>query len=770
MQVVGKNKEEKYDKEISQYGEKKVKELNKKYECENFPIFHFLYRKRIWNPKEKAFLGWERKRGLLTQFNNFLLDPKTNDFRSNTILENLNKLPKIKYIITLDADTNLVLNSGLELIGAMEHILNTPVVEQGVVKEGHALIQPRVGVDLQSSFKSEFSRIFAGASGTDVYTNAVSDVYQDNFDEGIFTGKGIYNLQVFYEVLKNQIPENTVLSHDLLEGNYLRCGLANDILLLDGYPCKYNSFMSRLHRWTRGDWQIITWLNNKIIKANSKNGIRETIKNPLGILAKFKIWDNIRRSIVPLNVIILLLTSIILKLTTNIPTTYLVVIAILAEVISMLVDLMDYIIFKKELEDGYINANKSFMPFASGVLFTVYRGLLELSFLPYRAYTLGNAIVKTIYRLTVSKQNLLEWTTAEEAEKMAKTDIVSYYKQMIVNVILGMGLIIFSATLLPKIIATVLTYLLGILWIIAPSIAYKISIQRKENKKVNQISKQEKEHLLDIAKRTWQYFEDNMNEENNYLPPDNYQEDRKEKIAQRTSPTNIGLGLLAIISAIDLNIINLEQGLGLFSKTVNTIEYLPKWNGHLYNWYNTKTLEILTPRYVSSVDSGNFVGYLLTAKQFLIENINGNQENNRKIINDLIEKINKIIDQTDFSKLFDYKKRLFSIGFNVEENKLTDSYYDLLASEARQTSIVAIAKKDILPKHWANLGRTLTSLNKYKGLVSWSGTAFEYLMTNVNVKKYEGSLLDESCKFMVMCQQQYCKRLRNTLGNFRGCI
>lgn len=620
---------------------------------------------------------------------------------------------------------------------------------------------------MQSSFQSEFCRIFAGTSGTDMYTNAISDVYQDNFGEGIFTGKGIYRLNVFHEVLKNQIPENTVLSHDLLEGSYLRCGLANDILLLDGYPSKYNSFMTRLSRWTRGDWQIIGWLKRDIPKANQEG----KQPNPLNALSKFKIADNLRRSLLPISIITLLMVAILLKVILKMPIGYLIGIGLTAELIPTMIALIDYIVFRKELEEGYINANKSFMPFASGVFFTIYRGMLELIFLPHRAYVLLRAITKTIYRLTISKQNMLEWTTAEEAEKLAKTDITSYYKQMTSNLVVGIAFVIVSMGFISQISLAIFIYLLGIAWIIAPSIAYKISIPNQKSPKINLLSKEEKNHLLEIAEKTWSFFAENMNEQNHYLPPDNYQADRKEKIAPRTSPTNIGLGILAIISSIDLKLINLEEGITLLQKVINTIEYLPKWNGHLYNWYHTHTLEVMMPKYVSSVDSGNFVGYLLVAKQFLIESLelgawNLENTNHKKIIIELLEKIDKIICQTDFSKLYNDKKRLFSIGFHIDDNKLTDSYYDLLASEARQTSLVAIAKKDILPKHWTSLSRTLTTLNKYKGLVSWSGTAFEYLMSNINVRKYEGSLLDESCKFMLMCQQQYCQKLRNSLGNF----
>ena len=295
-------KEEDNDKKIIEAGINQINELNKKYHLENFNRFHFLYRKRYWNPGEACFLGWERKRGLLIQFNEFLLNPEKNDFRYNTITCQIDNKPYIKYIITLDADTNLVLNSGIELIGAMEHILNAPEIKNGIVSAGHAIMQPRIGIDLNTSYKSNFSNIFAGIGGTDFYTNALSDVYQDNFDEGIFAGKGIYNLEVFSEIITNQIPENTVLSHDLLEGCYLRCGLVSDILLLDGFPTKYNSYITRLSRWIRGDWQILKWITSSI---KIKNGT--TITNPLNTLSRYKILDNLRRSITPISILLLIL-------------------------------------------------------------------------------------------------------------------------------------------------------------------------------------------------------------------------------------------------------------------------------------------------------------------------------------------------------------------------------------------------------------------------------------------------------------------------------
>ena len=321
------NKEEEFDEEVMEEGKNQVKELNKKYKSQ-IPIFNFIYRNRTWNEKENSYLGWERKRGLLNQFNEYLLGNEANKFRLNTIeelrtekeeriylenigeenkkLRNIDLYKKVKYIITLDADTDLVLNTAFELIGAMAHILNKPKIDaqKNIVIDGYGIMQPRVGINLDISYKTNFTKIFAGDGGIDSYTNAISDIYQDNFKEGIFTGKGIYDLKVFSKVLKNAIPENTVLSHDLLEGNYLRCGLASDIMLMDGYPTKYNSFMTRLARWIRGDWQIINWLKKEVYIKDNKQMQITKVKNPLNLLSKYKIFDNLRRSLFEISIFI----------------------------------------------------------------------------------------------------------------------------------------------------------------------------------------------------------------------------------------------------------------------------------------------------------------------------------------------------------------------------------------------------------------------------------------------------------------------------------
>jgi len=729
--------EEVFDDEIIKEGYKQVERLNKQYVGEKYTIFNFIYRKRIWTPAEGSYLGWERKRGYLNQFNKFLLGTNIHDFRANTI--NQGNIPKIKYIITLDSDTDLVLNSVFELVGAMAHILNKPVIdkEKNIVIEGYGIIQPRVGIKLETSYKNIFTKIFAAQGGTDLYTNAISDIYQDNFGEGIFTGKGIYNLEVFDKVLSNAIPENKVLSHDLLEGCYLRCGLATDIFLMDDYPTKYMTYINRLSRWIRGDWQILDWS-----MKNIKNRKKEIIKNPLNIISKYKIFDNLRRSLLELVTIIgIFYFSLKFWHNQNIIDEIIVLIAI---IIPFLLNILNYVIYKKEGE----KFQKTFAQKIGTLKGAIYQIFITIGTLPFKAYISAKSILKALYRANISHKNMLEWTTSEEAEKLAKTDLSSYYKTMWINVISGILLLGIGLTQ-----TNLLDVVIGGIWIITPFVMYYISKEIKSKTLIETLSLNEADYVLEIAKKTWGYFEEYLNEKYNYLIPDNYQEGRNPKIVLRTSSTNIGLSFLAVISAVDLGFIEKKKGEELINNILDIVSTLQKWNGHLYNWYNIQTKQPLFPRYVSTVDSGNFVGYLYVAKAF-VQNVE-----EEKLRNRMLEQINKLIEETNFKVLYNKEQRLFSIGFNIEENKLTDSYYDLLASEARQASLVAIAKKDIEPKHWNSLSRTLTTLNEYKGLISWSGTAFEYLMPNINIPTYEGSLIDESCKFIIMCQIEYAKKL-----------
>lgn len=725
-----KNETTNLDEQIIQEGSKICEILNKKYEDNRYPKFNFIYRKRTWSESEECYLGWERKRGLLTQFNEYILGNQKNVFLFNSFENNKNLIPKIKYVITLDSDTNLVLNTAFELIGAMAHILNTPVIDKkkNIVVDGYGIITPRVGVGLEESKQSVFTKLFAGVAGTDSYTNTISDFYQDNFDEGIYTGKGIYNLEIFSKVLKNEIPENKVLSHDLLEGCYLKCGFASDVLLMDGCPTSYGSFRKRLSRWIRGDVQIAEWILN----------------HKLDLLSKYKILDNIVRSLTDVSTFFLFILNVFIK------SKLILIISILSVNISNIIEIFNKIANRKNGEIVQQNFSKDL----NGIGYSLVKALIEIMLIADKTVFSTDSQIRALYRMKKSKKHLLEWTTSEEVERNNKNGMIHEYKSMIVSVSIGI-LVVFGAIIWKNYFFV----LLGGLWIIAPAIMSLISKPIVKKAKVDQISKDDQTYVKEIGNRTWSFFKDYLNENTNFLPPDNYQESRKEKIVYRTSPTNIGLALLSVISSYDLGFETKEDTISLLEKMIDSIDKLPKWYGHLYNWYDIESFSPLYPRYVSSVDSGNFVGYLYVVKQFIEEVVS---DERRMVF--LKEIIDKIISQTDFSKLFDYNNGLFSIGYNIEENKLTDSYYDLMASESRQTSLIAIAKKDVPAKHWKNLGRTLTILNKHKGLISWSGTAFEYLMPSVILKRYEGSLLDESCKFMIMSQIKYAKKLGITWG------
>ena len=587
--------------------------------------------------------------------------------------------------------------------------------------------------------------------GTDSYSDVISDFYQDNFGEGIFTGKGIYDLETFSIVLNEEIPENTVLSHDLLEGSYLRCGSCTDILLMDGYPSSYLSFKNRLSRWIRGDTQIVLWLKDKIV--NREKNIK---KNPLNLLSKYKIFDNLVRSNLEVSVIFLFIILLMTRSMYNKINDVIICEAILGLISIVLPTILEFINKIISKKDGQ-KKQKSFTKNFTNLQGSVFRGILALAILPDKAYFSTKAMVTSIYRMCKSKKHLLEWTTSEEAENLSKKDLISFYKNMIANIVTASFCLAF-AIIIQNDTVKILLILTSVFWYLAPFIMWKISKEKPVEKPVDKLSKDEKDYVYEIGKRTWQFFKENINEKTNFLPPDNFQENRKEILAMRTSPTNIGLAMLSVISAYDLNYENLENTVCMLKNMLNTVQSLPKWNGHLYNWYNLKDLSPLYPRYISSVDNGNFIGYLFVVKQFF------NKINKDNVYLDEINIIDNLINIADFTKLYDEKNRLFSIGFNVEENKLTDSYYDLLASEARQTSFVAIAKKDINPKNWYTLSRSLTTLNKYKGLISWSATAFEYLMPSINIPQIEGSLIDESCKFMIMSQIEYAKKLNIPWG------
>ncbi|MCL2842504.1 MAG: hypothetical protein FWE28_03425 [Oscillospiraceae bacterium] len=689
--------------------------LGKKYGT-TFLLFH---RERVLDKKSRRYRGWERKRGAILELSRLLADKPNNlELAAGTMLQ----LEGVRYVITLDSDTRLNVGAAREMIGAMLHPLNAPVVDRasGVVREGCALMQPRIGVDLKAAGRSDFSRIFAGQGGIDPYGSAASDVYQDLFGEGSFTGKGIFDVAAFSICLDQAFPENRVLSHDLLEGAYLRAAYLGDVELTDGYPYKVLSYFARMHRWTRGDWQSAPWMFRRVPKADGKR-----TENPLSPVSRWKIFDNLRRSMVPVFTMLALLAAMFISMTS---LFWAGVVAILSPLSALLISSAE-LMFRRDTGPRVRYHSTIISGFTGGFLET----MSQLILLPYHAFICLSGALTALWRMLVSRRNMLAWVTAADTERRMGTGVFYHYYKMFPAVVVALAAILLSGTPLKIIV--------GIVWLASPLYALGLSRERRENV---QVTDSERQYLQAAAEDIWRYFEDFLSPEDHFLPPDNWQEQPAAGVAHRTSPTNIGLGLLSCLAAMDLGLCPKHRALGYIENMLATMERMEKWNGHLYNWYDTRTLRPLRPVYVSSVDSGNLSGALLVLREGLYEM--GQR--------DLGQRADRLFADMGFSSLYDKRRRLFHIGWDLEKGGPTEGWYDLLASEARQTSYIAIARGDIEPRHWRRLGRALVSQDKYSGMASWTGTAFEYLMPLTVMPCYPDSLLYESLKFSVHVQKK----------------
>lgn len=622
-----------------------IRSLNSKYSKDGKDRFYYFNRRREFNEKQSSWMGWERKRGAILEFNELLLEEAANkeaninnskDGSDSKEMNNfpagkdsvagkvskagrlgsgytirssgLEGLPPVRYVITLDADTTLPIDGGRKLVGCLSHPLNSPVMEEGseVVKEGYGILQPRVGVTIHAANGSLFSKIFAGAGGQDPYTTAVSDVYQDLFGEGIFTGKGIYDLEVFQKILRKSIGDNKVLSHDLLEGSFVRAGLVTDILLMDGYPSRYNGWAMRLHRWVRGDWQLLPWLLPDIT-----NGCEEKMVNPLSGLSRWKIADNMRRSLTtPATLALLTIGPFLL------PGHFSIWMGLaLLDIFHALwgAVLNRLLAFTKGV--GRAPVEPTVMAGLTGALL---QGLLNLSFLPYEAFLLLGAITRTLYRVLISHRNMLQWVTAADMEACLSNNLGSFIKRMWVGGALGLSFAYLAFLFSPGLL--IASILLLSIWSGAPMLAYFISLPARVGN--HPLSTEEAGRLRRDGRKIWAFYEDFAGAGDNYLPPDNYQEEPVRRIAHRTSPTNMGFMLLGILNARDLGYIGTFEMLQRLDRVLGTMEKLERWKGHFFNWYDTTTLEVLKPGYISTVDSGNLAGYLLVLEQAMEEYAN----------------------------------------------------------------------------------------------------------------------------------------------------
>ena len=718
---------EDYDEEVSNYGIEYAKNLNEKYGKE---LFYFMYRKRIWNEGEKAYLGYERKRGALLQFNKVLLGKKIDEkkyFNVNTLKDNT---LGIKYVITLDTDTKLVLNSALNLVGAMAHPLNKPILNKDNTKviKGYGIMQPRVSVDIEATNRSLYSQIFAGIGGFDTYSYMTPNTYQDCFGEGSFVGKGIYDLEVFDKVLSETFKDNLILSHDLLEGNYLRCGYVSDIELIDDFPSSFLVDTTRQSRWARGDTQIIGWLFPKV-----KNKQDKIVKNPINLLGKYKVFDNIVRMFLNPMLLITLLVAFTGSFRKSLFWVSFVILEIAISMVFFLRSKMN----RKAKNQKEIYYKNLYFGFKSLLL----RSYIVFACIPYYTKLYMSAFFKSLYRLLISHKNLLNWVTAEEVAKSSRNNLINYIISFWFNILISV-VFVFITFITNNYIALVI----AIIFISAPFVLYLVS----KDIDANEVMLKDKkiEEIEDIAYKTWKYFDDNLKEEYNYLIPDNYQENREERLDMRTSPTAIGYSLSSIISAFELDFIEKEKAVNLIEKILESVESLKKWHGHLYNWYNIKTKQVMAPNFISTVDSGNFVASLIIVREFL------NKYNEEK----LTKLCDRLIKNSNFKKLYS-KKNVFSIGYDEDEGKLSIYNYNKFASESRLTSYLAIALGDVPSKHWFCLDKSLTTYKSHKGLISWSGTSFEYFMPFLYMKNYPNTLLDESYNFAYLCQKDYINKV-----------
>ena len=724
------------DDVIARYGLNKCEELNQKY---NKNLFYFVYRQRVYNTSEDKYIGYERKRGAILHFNKLLLGTMDKKDKDKYIYcENVSRLVnKIHYVITLDADTRLILGAAEKLVGVMAHPLNKPVLnrEKNCVKKGYAIVQPRISIDIESTNASSYSQLLAGIGGLDVYSSIVPNLYQDSFGEGSFYGKGIYDLTVYNEILENAFPDNLILSHDLIESNYLRCGYASDIEVIDDFPSEFLVDTKRQHRWTRGDIQILGWLKRKV-----KNRQRRTIKNPISSISKFKIFDNLRRVLLNPTLLLMIILSFIYSKYSPLYSLLVVVIIISLPIIFYLKEFLS-------IQARRRTNIKYYDDLLFGNFAIIMRVFISFITIPYYTYLYLDATIRSLYRMLISHKNLLNWVTSEDAQKTAKNDLATYIKAFKLNylvaVILGLAYFVKRKYLLFIII-------LIILFITAPLMMWLVS-QRKK-KRIVELNKKEKSDLKETAFRTWNYFETLLKEENNYLIPDNYQINREEKEDTKTSPTDIAMSLTSIISAYSLEFIDKRRAVSLLQNIITTLEKLEKWNGHLYNWYRITTLEKMFPYYVSSVDSGNLAASLLTVKNFL----------NELGENELSSRYEKLFMEMNFSKFYN-EQNVFSIGYDSLEERVSPYNYNKFASESRILSFVSIIKGDVPSKHWFCLDKTLTKYQNRKGLVSWSGTSFEYFMPMIFMNSYSNTLLDESYHFAYFCQKGYAKEIDDKL-------
>jgi cyclic beta-1,2-glucan synthetase len=579
-----------------------IGQLNEQYAAQNMGSFFLFHRHRVYNPREKGWMGWERKRGKLLDLNKLL----RGEYDSFPVkVGNLSILPDIRFVITLDSDTELPRGSAHRMVGTLAHPLNQAIIdpEKNIVVEGYGILQPRIGVSVQSTGRSRLAAIYAGETGFDIYTRAISDAYQDLYGEGSYSGKGIYEVDTVQQVLNRRFPRNALLSHDLIEGAYARAGLVTDVEVIEDYPSHYSAYNRRKHRWMRGDWQIVEWLTGQV---PDESGAR--VPNPISLVSRWKILDNLRRSLVEPATLLLLLYGWLLPGANHLYWTIATVCILFIPSWFELAFRMVRAIWERNSMMGR-EALRGFYTTNVSVLLTVV-------FLAHQTLLSLDAVVRTLIRRTVTHERLLEWETAEESElgSRGRTPVERYLDWMpIVAVAIGVLLWLIQ----PRSLVTALPFLC--LW--GGSKLVALWLNQSPVITCTEVSRRDALFLRRAALYTWRYFAEFSSAEHNWLIPDNVQEDPLI-VAARVSPTNLGLLLNARQAAAEFGYLTVPEMTELTCLTLSTVSRLPKYRGHLLNWYDTRTLEPLSPRFVSSVDSGNLLASLWTLQQGCLDHLN----------------------------------------------------------------------------------------------------------------------------------------------------
>lgn len=700
--------------------------LNVRYPCEfgAAPRFIVLHRERQFSETERRWIGWERKRGKLEQLIAALASGGPGPFIDGGEASRL--AAGVRYVVTLDSDTQLPPGSLCELVGVAAHPHNRPRLDarRRRVDAGYGILQPRISMPLPAPREvTRFHWLFAGQCGIDPYSAASSEVYQDLFGEGSFSGKGLLDVQAVHAVLSQRLPEGLVLSHDLLEGSLARCAAVTDVGLIEEAPFHADVAAARVHRWTRGDWQLLPLLLSPG-------------RYPLRAVNRWKMFDNLRRSLVaPMSLLLIVLSLAGGGVSPGWALALVFAAFSAGPLLGAIAGLSPH---RDDL------ARRHFYRHAlADLLRALWGGLWHLAQLLQQARLSADAIARALWRMLVSRRHLLQWTTAATAQAQASTRLRVLLRRHAAEPALAallLGGLFAAGTPHPR-----LSIALCLLWAASPLWTWWASRPQPPRADAA-LPAADRATLEGVARDTWRFFERCVSAEENHLPPDNLQTLPHEMLAHRTSPTNIGLYLLSAACAREFGWIGTAELLNRLEATLGTLDTLQRHRGHFLNWYDTQTRAPLLPMYVSTVDSGNLSGQLLAVGQACLAfaRQDGTADEQRARLQAVAGRCAGLAWSADFRFLYHPRRHLFHIGYRVAEQELDAGFYDLLASESRLTSLLAIAKGDVPVGHWAALGRPFYAVGAVAGLRSWSGSMFEYLMPSLLLDEPEGSVLRDA--------------------------